>query len=486
MKNFKILLCSFSLVAAASLGWYASGLTGQRARKGNDNSVADIVQPGDGGHADRGLATSRAVAFPNFKQGLDLFEEDWDGFLNSLYSVVEKGQRHEWVGDVRQLLETVGSERAFQVVELIAGAVGTYHPREAMEWVDSIKDSELRRHAEEVAIESILESDLEIAKKEISRRLDRDWSVDISNAIAGRLAEKNPREAVEWVHQDLSGVRGNYYQALSVVLGKAAHRDFDFFVTEVNSIPDGTIRHKTLSNIGLLMGLENPKSAVALVQRLSETEVRADVREHISVGLVRRFFGEAPDEIYAHAEEIGSDASLKAVKIGVSAWMQKSPSATLAWFDKQEPDVVGRLASTVIPRWAEDNPLAAARFIYGDRIEPDRRGALAKSIASQWAINDPVAALEWVVSLPDEHVSRAFMEVVSVSAEEDIGAAIELVEDAAVTSAARDRAIRGIVHSVAKSQPEKALDLILRIEDEAIRDVVLGELEGEIGDGLGK
>jgi hypothetical protein len=127
-----------------------------------------------------------------------------------------------------------------------------------------------------------------------------------------------------------------------------------------------------------------------------------------------------------------------------------------------EREVAGMLSGAM----AERDPRVGAQWVEWIKEEKLRR-RIRLGIAEMWASHDPKAAGEWSKGLVGKEGEGTIGVVAGVWAFKDSAAAEKWIDS--LHGRARDRAIRGYVTTMARTNQELALNWVLKMQDREAR-----------------
>ena len=178
----------------------------------------------------------------------------------------------------------------------------------------------------------------------------------------------------------------------------------------------------------------------------------------------------AADDPLAAAELIdGLPASLKeyGIQALVEVWSGTDPEEAARWLAEKNVQVSGQGLNDLARRWGQSDFEAASAF--ADTLTDRKRALVLTGLAGATQRWSKEELLAWVSRYEGEPAYPNLMvSVVQRFAQEDVGAAIELIET--LPEQVRLASYRSVVPSLAFSKPEAAVALIDEIGDESVRD----------------
>lgn len=218
----------------------------------------------------------------------------------------------------------------------------------------------------------------------------------------------------------------------------------------VSQLPKGPLRSQLLPAVISLVAGQDPHAALQMAGELTgEDRMRA------LGGVFGEWAASQPAAAAAAAMElqenpastgaVGDDAGLGersgALQQVMAKWAERDLEAALAWGKRMPPARFGEMWDVLIGKWAEQEPLDAARFLMAADPGANRSQFLA-TVARKWAGKNPAEALQWAGTLEQ-------------------GADRELVAG-------------GVLAALAESNPESAANLAAGLPPGTVREKGLG------------
>jgi hypothetical protein len=177
-----------------------------------------------------------------------------------------------------------------------------------------------------------------------------------------------------------------------------------------------------------------------------------------------------PSDALSRATALDKRLGTTTMEIVLGATAALDPSFATGWFHKLKPGPRRNdVAKEIAHHLAQDDIDAARGWV--EHLDPSaKRGAL-EELTSEWARQDPHSAGEFALSLSDPDVRRkAVSEVAHRLAEADLGTALDWVNELEGDNALA--AMRGMVSTVAETNPQAAADLVSQLgPSEAFNDM---------------
>jgi hypothetical protein len=248
------------------------------------------------------------------------------------------------------------------------------HPKEALAWLATLTDPDLRINLLERATRDTLSDHpeqslpLALAMPDSSRRTQR------LTEMLGLWAKLDLDATVAWTkeHAAEPGVATASAAVHGMLLGALARDDPQAALAAWRALTDATIRHATVSDIAAGWGKTDPAAALqwAAKQRSQQPDTG-------------RQWGANGDVLYA--------------------WSKQDPEAALRWVESLHADheetayYLQSLGGTL----TEPAPRAATADLYSKIQDPALRAATLATHVREWQTKDPAAAKSWLATHPD-------------------------------------------------------------------------------------
>ncbi len=261
--------------------------------------------------------------------------------------------------------------------------------------VEAETDSDLRSEALERAVESV--SDAELPALLDSLALDANpAAAQMSLLLVRRWAENDPAAAVAWTSQipENPGRRA----ALEQVAIAWANTDLPSATSWVQALPENEGKHAAILGLAYETARTEPVAALDLTSSLPPTQERDDLLIHA----VSQWAGTDSTTAAAWALEV-ADPTLRerlvAAVVIALADQDGSAAATLAANALGAGDEQNRATVSIVQRWAQASPQAAASWVSQFPDIPSR-AASVENLMALWTVSDAEAAGNWLRQLP--------------------------------------------------------------------------------------
>jgi hypothetical protein len=249
---------------------------------------------------------------------------------------------------------------------------------------------------------------------------------EAATAVAGNLAQSDPKAALEWLGRLPSGTaRAQAAQSLvwqlpledmesadallgmvpanqrdhvqGSLLNRLAEHDFDAALSWLKQMPDGRGKQQALNQFSWRWIQTAPAAAAEYASTLPPGRSRDDFLRNVAM----QWSNQDPEAAVRWATAL-DDPRVKqqALTAALGSWSGQEPQAAATYVAGLPP---GRLqneaAVSVAANWAGEDPAAALDWVRGFGDDPTRRNAL-QSVISRWATDDPAGAGAWVQSQP--------------------------------------------------------------------------------------
>ncbi len=253
---------------------------------------------------------------------------------------------------------------------------GSNEPEEALVWLKSLPDADLRLTLLERSSRTYYTNNPE---KSLPLLLAMPDGANRSQALAERLgvwAKINPDAALAWMkeHEAEPGVASASQAVQGTLLGEIARDDPQAAIAGWQELTDPKAREAARAAILKIWGAKDPGAAL----RWAESQQAADQG---------RFYGADRELVYR--------------------WARAEPDAALAWVE----DMAARLPQgqsylgqqyleALGGTWNEKAPRAATADLYAKIKDPKLRENVIGNHVREWLTKDPAAARAWVESSP--------------------------------------------------------------------------------------
>ena len=250
-----------------------------------------------------------------------------------------------------------------------------------------------------------------------------DAASEFKASLVRRWAEKAPAEAAAWALQlretPLAGI------VQKEVALAWAESDLLSALTWARQIPDGDLRETVLTALGYEAARENPVQALEIGLALKPGNDRQELLIHsasqwaaLDPEAARRWVlsrertedgGRLVAGIAVASAELAPEFSLRlaanelpagelqntAVISIIQRWAQRNPEAAAAWVGQFQAEPLGRIAvRNLVDVWSESSWDGPAQWLV-DLVNPDLRDAGLSLLARKLAVVDRANATEW-------------------------------------------------------------------------------------------
>ena len=183
--------------------------------------------------------------------------------------------------------------------------------------------------------------------------------------------------------------------------------------------------------------------------------------------LVNRMAADDPVAAAKLIDDLPASLKESATQALVAVWSRTDPEEAARWLAEKNVQVSGQGLNDLARRWGQGDFEAASAF--ADTLTDRKRALFLTGLAGATRRWSKEELLAWVSRYEGEPAYPNLMvSVVQRFAQEDVGAAIELIET--LPEQARLALHRSVVPSLAFRNPEAAIALIDKIGNESVRD----------------
>jgi hypothetical protein len=261
--------------------------------------------------------------------------------------------------------------------------------------VEAESDSDRKIEAPERAVECVSDADLPALLDSLA--LDTSpGAAEMSLPLIRRWAVSNPAVAAAWTSQLPKSPEG--HAALKQVAIAWADTDLPAAAVWVHAMPEGGSKQAVM----LALAYEAARTEPVMALELASTIPPARERDDLLVHAISQWAGTHSTNAVAWAMEV-PDPDLRqrlvaAVAIA-SAEQDGTMAATLAANSLGAGEAQDRATVSIVQRWAQTSPSAAASWVSQFPDIPSRDAAVQNLLAS-WTAPDAEAAGCWVRELP--------------------------------------------------------------------------------------
>jgi hypothetical protein len=230
--------------------------------------------------------------------------------------------------------------------------------------VEAETDSDRRSEALERAVESVLDAELPAMLDSLALEASP-HAAELRQLLVHRWAETNAPAAAAWATQLPEGSARR--AALEQVAITWANADLSASAGWVRTLPEGDSKQAATLGLAYEAARTEPVMALELVSTSSPTRERDDVLVH-----------------------------------SVSQWAGADSAAAAAWAATvPDPSLRQRLVAAAAVASAEQDGAAAAALAANSLVAGEEQDRTAVSIVQRWVQNSPQAAASWVSQFPD-------------------------------------------------------------------------------------
>ena len=287
------------------------------------------------------------------------------------------------------------------------------------------------------AFSALADDDVEAAKHYFEQDIGDDNRRTLGSAIASKLAETDPDEALAWSRANDSG-QFPYFQM--AVLQRIAQTDPQHALTEALKEPNSQTRSNLLSNVLNQVAREDPQAAVAALSQIPNEQNRQRASEQL-----------------------------------VSTWIRYDPESAIDWVLSQDKESAQRMIQQAGSRLLRNDIDAAIRLL--PRIDEQSQVHMRQQIAQQLATSrSPTQAQDFIRQFEGQSgYAQLQASLISGVAQTDVLMAKQLADQLS-DSSARDSAYVQIIGQRAQTDPVEAARWVNNVSDDQMRGAATGQL----------
>jgi len=264
-----------------------------------------------------------------------------------------------------------------------------------LETIEAEIDPDRRSEALERVVESVSDSDLPVALASLAGDVSP-GAAELSQLLVRRWAEKDAPAAAAWTSQLPDGPLSR--AAREQIAIAWANTDLPAAADWVQALPEGVGKQAATLDIAYEAARTEPIAALELVSTLPPTQARDDLLVHA----ISQWSITHPTDATAWAMQV-IDSNLRqrlVVAVAVAlAEQDPAAAATLAASSLWAGEEQDRAAVSIVQRWAQNSPQAAASWVAQFPDMPSRDAAVSNLLAL-WVARDAEAAKTWLSELP--------------------------------------------------------------------------------------
>jgi hypothetical protein len=273
---------------------------------------------------------------------------------------------------------------------------------------------------------------------------------------AVRALQEAPRSRWNW---------GQEYSLLTYAWGRLDGEAAVAFAKE----REGRSREWTMSSVLAGWASEQPESAMAWVEGLTNEKERNDFTRGLVHGLAQRDVQNATAYVLKLSEG-GNERAAEYMGAIARQQLSQGVDSAVLWSDSL-PDgpIKGNALHTIANEFVRQDPEEAAEWI-SQYAEHDFAMRALSEISEEWAEDEPAAAIQWVTTLPEgSGRSHAMGEAVSEWAQQDPTEAGDFINTLPQGNE-RDFALSSYARRVGYEEPAIALEWAQTISSPEIRN----------------
>jgi len=262
--------------------------------------------------------------------------------------------------------------------------------------IEGETESDRSSEAFELACESVPEAELPATLDALA--LDASpRAAELSQLLLRRWAESDPVAAAEWTSQ-LPEFRARP-AALEQVAIAWANADLAAAAGWVQALPESESKQAAILALAYEAARTEPVAALCLTSTLAASPARDNLLVHALSQWAGMDFTTAAIWAMQVADPILRERLVAAAAVA-SAEQDGAASATLAANALRAGEEQNRAAVSIVQRWAQTSPQAAASWVSQFPDIPSREAAV-ENLLALWTTQDAEAAGNWLHALPE-------------------------------------------------------------------------------------
>lgn len=320
----------------------------------------------------------------------------------------------------------------------------------------------------------------ELASQDVDAAISIFEQIDSSNAkvlaafvIANELANRNPRQAVDWL-RSIEDIRTDKIE--DSLLATIATSDPDFALETALALP-ASRRESAISTILLNIARSRPEQAALMLQ---------SVPGDIDLSRTRQVFGniwltQSPTAAISWLESLESQQAEQIAEFSVRTTMITQPDTALRLLSFLDDKKAASSAGLIVAELAASGDVDRA-FSYMDELHALNIAGLEPSLAAGLANHDHQRAIQFAQQLPDRDTRDTALTRVATtiaqSGENSAVATLPALVNSIENTQARSNAVRSIMMRMMRDDKERARQLLDQLsigedEKEVYRQIIL-------------
>jgi hypothetical protein len=286
------------------------------------------------------------------------------------------------------------------------------------------------------------------------------------SATTREWSNRDPAAAINWVKNLEPSVRRI---PLAQCLSKLAGQDLGAALAQIEALPPGPERTRTVTTIVWSIPSADPQQTLAMLSQLDSS------RERDAAEMMMCDKWASTDRPAALDWYFKNGSADKWLGNAINEWARTAPDEAMQWArtlpkSDRRDSAMGRLASSL----AESDP-ARAQQLFGE-LSTEAQARITGAFASALAAKDVNAACKWAEALPPGNAQSDALEWLAVDmAGKDPKAAAQWLQGLP-TGGGRDRAISSYCTFALSDDPATALKWAQLISDETDRGRAIEDL----------
>jgi len=261
--------------------------------------------------------------------------------------------------------------------------------------IEAETDPDRRSETIERVVESVSEADLPAMLDSLARDISP-GAAELGRPLVRRWAERDAPAAAAWTAQLPEGAVRR--AALEQVAIAWANTDLPAAAGWVQALPQGDAKEAATLDLAYEAARTEPVAALELASTLRRTPQRDDLLVHA----LSQWPGTDSSSAAAWAMNVPDPSLRQRLVAAVAVASAEQDGAGAAWLAASAlgaGDEQGRAAVSIVQRWAQNSPQAAASWVSQFPDSPPRDAAV-QNLLALWIPQDAEAAGNWLRQLP--------------------------------------------------------------------------------------
>ena len=261
----------------------------------------------------------------------------------------------------------------------------------------------------------------------LDEKIDDKENAQLVSIFVSRLANLNPRSAVNFVSANITNLRTKHGALSSALTSWAKIEPFvayEWYMNE-NNQQSSNARMKTAGLVGIFIGMSKNDPNRAFEQLIELGSTRTSYR------LASRGFAFAlnENEDFSYFLERSMELDEQGIKEGIlRRWTTEDPQAAIEWSENiLDPKDQKHIEKSIFDSWISSNPEKAADW-YISKASTEELSERASKVIRSWSYSDPQSAIDWLDKQQGFETQAQIREIVRNASYSDTQFAIDNLE----------------------------------------------------------